>query len=91
MPLFYVSFASPMGWQGAAFIEASDVISATKITDEEGISPGGNEVQVLAFAYDGLEDVPAVPSHMRNRRLDRDELLKLWPDARDLMEYEDHV
>lgn len=89
MSLYYLSFCSPMGWKGAAFIEADGVVQAQKTADEEGINPG--ECEVLAFGYDGLEDVPEVPEGMRNRRLGREELLALWPDAEDLMEYEDHV
>jgi hypothetical protein len=91
MPLYYLSFCAPVGWQGAAFVEGENVISASKWADEEGINPGGKEIQVLAFQYDNLAGVPPVPTKMRNRRLDRDELLKFWPDAGDLLDYEDHV
>lgn len=91
MSLYYLSFCSPMGWQGAAFIEADSVVDAQKRADKEAISPGGNDLQVLAFQYDTLEDVPAVPEGMRNRRLGREELLALWPDAEDLMDWDAHV
>ena len=91
MPLYYVSFCAPVGWQGAAFMEAENVIAASKRADDEGINPGGKEVQVLAFQYDNLVDVPGVPAGMRNRRLEKEELVKLWPDAQELMSYEDHA
>jgi hypothetical protein len=89
--LFYLSFCSPAGWLGAAFVEAHGVVSATKRAGDEGIAPSGNEVKTLAFGWDGLIDVPAVPENMRNRRLGREELVELWPDAVDFMEYDDHV
>ena len=91
MPLYYVSFCAPVGWQGAAFMEGESVIDASKRADEEGINPGGKEIQVLAFNYGDLVDVPAVPAGMRNRRLEKEELVNLWPDAGDLMSYEDHA
>ena len=91
MSLYFVSFAAPVGWQGACFIEAETVILASKEADEKGINPGGKEMQVLAFQYDSLDDVPNVPSGMRDRRLGLEELTKLWPDIGPLLNYEDHV
>lgn len=91
MSLFYLSFCSPAGWLGAAFVEATGVVAATKRAGDEGIAPSGNEVKTLAFQYSGLDDVPPVPDNMRNRRLGQEELVALWPDAADLMEYDDHV
>ena len=91
MNLYYVSFCAPMGWQGAAFIEAESVVAATTRADEDGISPGGNALGTAAFDFSQIPDAPKVPDHLRNRRLGREELLTLWPDAADLMEYEDHV
>jgi len=91
MNLYYLSFCSPLGWQGAAFIEADSVVDAQKRADERGISPGGNDLQVLAFQYSNLDDVPDVPEGMRNRRLGKEELVALWPEAIDLMDWDDHV
>ena len=91
MSLFYLSFCSPAGWLGAAFVEATGVVAATKRAGDDGIAPSGNEVKTLAFGWDGLVDVPAVPDNMRNRRLGQEELVALWPDAADFMEYDDHV
>jgi hypothetical protein len=91
LSLFYLSFCSPDGWLGAAFVESTGVVAATKRAGDEGIAPSGNEVKTLAFGWDGLIDVPAVPENMRNRRLGREELVELWPDAVDFMEYDDHV
>jgi hypothetical protein len=91
MSLYYLSFCEPSGWKGAAFIEADGVVEAQGRADDEEISPGGKDLQVLAFQYDNLEDVPEVPPTMRNRRLGKEELLALWPDAGDLMEYDDHA
>ena len=89
MSLYYLSFCAPMGWKGAAFIEADGVVQAQQVADAEGINPG--ECEVLAFQYTGLEDVPEVPPEMIGRRLGKEELVAFWPDAQDLMEFEDHV
>jgi hypothetical protein len=91
MKLFYVSYAEPAGWLGAAFVEAETRVAAMKQADEEGIAPHGNEVQALVFDYGEVSDGPQVPPTMRGRRLGREELLAFWPDAQDIMEYEDHV
>lgn len=89
--LYYVSFADPSGWKGAAFMEAGSVVLASKKAGEEGIKPNGDDVQTLAFRYDQLDDVPFIPEDMRNRRLGKEELLHTWPEAEDLMDYEDHL
>jgi hypothetical protein len=91
LSLFYLSYCEPAGWKGAAFVEAETLVAASKRADEEGISPGGNDVQMLSFQYEGLPDVPEVPDEKRNRLLGKDELLAFWPDAKEVMEYDDHV
>ena len=90
MNLYYISFCDPMQWRGAAFIETEGgVVDAQKASDDQGITPAN--VETLAFRYDGLDDVPSVAPAMRNRLLSEEELLNLWPDAKDLMGFEDHV
>ena len=90
MNLYYISFCDPVQWRGAAFIETEGgVVDAQKAADDQGITPAN--VETLAFRYDTLDEVPGVPPAMRNRLLSKEELLKFWPDAKTLMEYEDHV
>jgi hypothetical protein len=88
--LYYISFCDPMQFRGAAFIETDGgVVDAQKAADDQGISP--NKVETLAFRYDTLSGVPRVPEDMRNRLLSQEELLKFWPDAQDVMSFEDHL
>lgn len=88
--LYYISFCDPMKWRGAVFIETEGgVVDAQKAADDQGISP--QDVETLAFRYDTLDGVPNVPDHMRNRLLSEEELLAFWPDAADVMSYQDHV
>ncbi len=85
MSLWYVSFADPGAWKGAGFVEANGPHEANE--KAKPFHPGG---QVLCFKYSGLTDAPTPPEEMMNRLLGREELLKLWPDAKDIMAPEDH-
>jgi len=90
MSLYYISFADPLQFRGAVFIETEGgVVDAQKAADDQEISPG--DVETLAFRYDNLSGVPSVPPAMRNRLLSQEELLKFWPDAKDVMSFEDHL
>ena len=91
MKLFYVSYCTPMDWKGAAFVEADSIVEASVRADKDGFAAVGDDVQVLVFQYDNLLDVPEIPPEKRNRLLGNDELVALWPDAAELMDYDDHA
>lgn len=91
MSLFYVSYAAPGGWLGAAFVNAENRVLAMKRAGELKIDPKGDDVQAIVFQFDSLEDVPTVPEGLQDRLLGKAELLKLWPDAEELLDYESHV
>jgi hypothetical protein len=90
MRIYYISFCDPVQFRGAAFIETDGgVVDVQKYCDEEGITPAN--VETLAFRYDSLSGVPGVPPSMRNRLLSEEEILKFWPDAKDVMSFRDHL
>ena len=78
---FYCSFASDR-FLGAAIIEAHGILDCAIFTHALGINPGG---EMAAFDLTP-EQLPS--EQYRNRLLSKDDILKFWPDAKSIKDWE---
>ena len=83
----YVSFADDTkgGFQGVVVIKGHGITDCVSKCTRLGINPGG-QVMCVPFADIGMMD--SIPEGDRNRLLNREDVLRLWPDSKTLAEWE---